>query len=94
MVGNLEPEEKVLGPNWDIHEKRMLHAVADEEDPLSGWREGKVYPISSSTTQLLGDISKAFYEAGWSPEDIFEVQVAGTWKKDKFICIKNRSIEQ
>ena len=83
MVGNLEPEERVL--NWDIHEKRMLHAVEDGEDPLSGWREGKVYPVSSSTTQLLGDLSKAFYEAGWSPEDIFEVQTAGTFKKDKFI---------
>ena len=90
MVGNLEPEERVL--NWDIHEKRKLHAVEDGEDSLSGWREGKVYPVSSSTTQLLGDLSKAFYEAGWSPEDIFEVQTAGTFKKDKFICIKNRSI--
>ncbi len=92
MVGNLEPEERVL--NWDIQEKRMLHAVEDGEDPLSGWREGKVYPVSSSTTQLLGDLSKAFYEAGWSPEDIFEVQLAGTFKKDKFICIKNRSLEK
>ena len=92
MVGNLEPEERVL--NWDIHEKRMLHAVEDGEDPLSGWREGKVYPVSSSTTQLLGDLSKAFYEVGWSPEDIFEVQTAGTFKKDKFICIKNRSLEK
>ena len=62
-----------------------------EEDP---WREGKVYPVSSSTTQLLGDLSKAFYESGWSPEDKFEVQQAGTWKKDRFIVIKNRSLEK
>ena len=92
MVGNLEPEERVL--NWDIHEKRKLHAVEDGEDSLSGWREGKVYPVSSSTTQLLGDISKAFYESGWSPEDEFEVQQAGTSKKDRFIVIKNRSKEK
>ena len=91
MVGNLEPEEKVLDINWGIHEKKMLHSSETPEDP---WREGKVYPVSESTTQLLGDLSKAFYEAGWSPEDVFEVQVAGTWKKDKFICIKNRSIEK
>ena len=79
MVGNLEPEEKVM------------ESVESPEDP---WMGGKEYPCSSSTTQLLGDLSKAFYEAGWSPEDVFEVQVAGTWKKDKFICIKNRSIEK
>jgi len=77
MLGNLEPEEKVM------------ESVESPEDP---WMGGKVYPCSSSTTQLLGDLSKAFYEAGWSPEDIFEVQTAGTFKKDKFICIKNRSI--
>lgn len=82
MLGNLEPEEKVLG------------SVESPDDPLSGWREGKVYPVSSSTTQLLGDLSKAFYESGWSPEDTFEVQKAGTWKKDRFICIKNHSIKE
>ena len=82
MLGNLEPEEKVLG------------SVESPDDPLSGWREGKVYPVSSSTTQLLGALSKAFYESGWSPEDTFEVQKAGTWKKDRFICIKNRSIKE
>ena len=82
MLGNLEPEEKVLG------------SVESPDDPLSGWREGKVYPVSPSTTQLLGDLSKAFYESGWSPEDTFEVQKAGTWKKDRFICIKNRSIKE
>ena len=59
MLGNLEPEEKVLG------------SVESPDDPLSGWREGKVYPVSPSTTQLLGDLSKAFYESGWSPEDTF-----------------------
>ena len=80
MVGNLEPEENVMPEE------------SPEEDPLAPWREGKVYPVSSSTTQLLGDLSTAFYEAGWSPEDIFEVQTAGTFKKEKFICIKNRSI--
>ena len=62
-----------------------------EEDP---WREGKVYPVSSSTTQLLGDLSKAFYESGWKVDDTFEVQQAGTWKNDRFIVIKNRSIEK
>ena len=82
MLGNLEPEEKVLG------------SVESPDDPLSGWREGKGYPVSSSTTQLLGDLSKAFYESGWSPEDTFEVQQPGTWKKDRFICIKNRSIKE
>ena len=82
MLGNLEPEEKVLG------------SVESPDDPLSGWRGGKVYPVSSSTTQLLGDLSKAFYESGWSPEDTFEVQKAGTWKKDRFICVKNRSIKE
>ena len=82
MLGNLEPEEKVM------------ESVESPEDPLSGWREGKVYPVSSSTTQLLGDLSKAFYESGLSPEDTFEVQKAGTWKKDRFICIKNRSLKE
>ena len=91
MVGNLEPEEKVLDINWGIHEKKMLHSSETPEDP---WREGKVYPVSESTTQLLGDLSKAFYESGWSPEDEFEVQQAGTWKKDRFIVIKNRSKEK
>ena len=82
MLGNLEPEEKVM------------EFVESPEDSLSGWREGKVYPVSLSTTQLLGDLSKAFYESGWSPEDTFEVQKAGTWKKDRFICIKNRSLKE
>ena len=75
--------------NWNIHEKRMAHAV-EGDDP---WREGKVYPISESTTKLLGDLAKALYEAGWSVDDEFEVQTAGTWKKDKFLCIKNRSLD-
>ena len=39
MVGNLEPEEKVLDINWGIHEKKMLHSSETPEDP---WREGKV----------------------------------------------------
>ena len=82
MVGNLEPEENVMPEE------------SPEEDPLALWREGKVYPVSSSTTQLLGDLSKAFYESGWSPEDTFEVQQAGTWKKNRFIVIKNRSKEE
>ena len=77
-VGNLEPEENVME-----HE-------STEEDPSAGV---KVYPVTDSTKQLLGDLSKAIYEAGWGFDDTFEVQTAGTWKKDKFLCIKNRSLE-
>ena len=84
MHGNLEPEDRVMDDNHD----------KDLKDPLDEWRDGNVYPVSTSTTQLLGDLSKAFYESGWSPEDTFEVQKAGTWKKDRFICIKNRSIKE
>ena len=84
MHGNLEPEDRVMDDNHD----------KDLKDPLDEWRDGKVYPVSTSTTQLLGDLSKAFYESGWSPEDTFEVQKAGTWKKDRFICIKNHSIKE
>jgi hypothetical protein len=79
MLGNLEPEE------------RILNSPDSPDDP---WRGGKVYPVSSSTTKLLGDLSEAFYESGWSSEDTFEVQQAGTWKKDRFIVIKNMSIER
>ena len=84
MHGNLEPEDRVMDDNHD----------KDLKDPLDEWRDGKVYPVITSTTQLLGDLSKAFYESGWSPHHTFEVQQAGTWKKDRFIVIKNRSIEQ
>ena len=77
-VGNLEPEENVMS------EERTT------EDPSAG---GKVYPATDSTKQLLEDLSKAIYEAGWDFNDTFEVQTAGTWKKDKFLCIKNRSLE-
>ena len=77
-VGNLEPEENVM------------QQEQTEEAPSRG---GKVYPVTSSTTQLLGDLSKAIYEVGWDFNDEFEVQTAGTFKKDKFLCIKNRSLE-
>ena len=77
-VGNLEPEENVM------------QQEETKEDPSRG---GKVYPVTSTTTQLLGDLSKAIYEVGWDFNDEFEVQTAGTFKKDKFLCIKNRSLE-
>ena len=63
--------------------------VFPNDDPYQG---GDVYPATGSMTKLMGDIAKAFHESKWDPNAIFEVQQAGTWKKDRFIVIKNRSI--
>lgn len=41
---------------------------------------------------VMRDIFEIMRELGWSGEDNFEVQVAGTLAKDKFIVIKNTSL--
>ena len=48
--------------------------VLSTDDPYNG---GKVYPVSSSTTKLLGDISKALYDLGWGVDDEFRVNIGG-----------------
>ena len=62
MHGKLEPEESVL--STDII----------DDDLYNG---GNVYPVSSSTTKLLGDISKALYNLGWDVDDEFKVDIGG-----------------
>ena len=86
MHGSLEPEEKVL--NWEIWNNRMSWSPdLPEDDP---WNKGKVYPVSSSTTKLLGDLAMALYKSGWSPDDEFEVE--GENSGDMFLTIRNKTI--
>ncbi len=68
--------------------------MMDKTDPEDPYRQGGVYPVTESTNKLLGDLTMALYNVGWSPDCEFEVQTAGTWKKDKFLVIKNRSLER
>tara|TARA_R100000008_G_scaffold6021_1_gene3452 strand:+ start:157 stop:396 length:240 start_codon:yes stop_codon:yes gene_type:complete len=69
-------------------EENVMDALEEELD-----QPGRTYPITTSTLKLMGDLAKALHDIGWSPDDEYEVQVAGTFKKDKFLCIKNRSLE-
>jgi len=62
-----------------------------EDNPYDG---GKTIPMTEFTEKLLCDLMKALEDCGWDPDDEYEVQIAGTWKKDKFLCIKNRSKEE
>jgi len=67
--------------------------VLPDEDPSEG---GKVYPVTPSTTQLLGDVSKAIYDAQWSFNDTFEVSMSygeALDNENRFLIIKNLSIE-
>ena len=84
-VGNLEPEENVMS---DLDSDVFLAAPDD-----TSYQPGRTYPLTHSTMKLMGDLAQALYEVGWDPDDEYEVQVAGTFKKDKFLCIKNRSLE-
>lgn len=41
---------------------------------------------------VMKDVFQIMKDLGWTGDDTFEVQVAGTLKKDKFIVIKNESL--
>lgn len=41
---------------------------------------------------VMKDIFEIMRDLGWSGDDVFEVQVAGTLAKDKFIVIKNMNL--
>jgi hypothetical protein len=41
---------------------------------------------------VMKDIFEIMRDLGWSGDDDFEVQVAGTLKQDKFIVIKNKNL--
>ncbi len=68
--------------------------MMDKTDSDNPYRDGNVYPMTESTIKLLEDLTETLHKLGWDPDCGFEVQTAGTWKKDKFICIKNRNLEQ
>jgi hypothetical protein len=41
---------------------------------------------------VMRDVFEVMRNLGWSGDDTFEVQVAGTLPKDKFIVIKNTNL--
>ena len=41
---------------------------------------------------VMKDVFQIMKDLGWTGDDTFEVQVAGTLKNDKFIVIKNESL--
>lgn len=41
---------------------------------------------------VMKDVFQIMKDLGWTGDDAFEVQVAGTLNKDKFIVIKNESL--
>jgi hypothetical protein len=41
---------------------------------------------------VMKDVFQIMKDLGWTGDDSFEVQVAGTLNKDKFIVIKNESL--
>ena len=41
---------------------------------------------------VMKDVFRIMRDIGWTGDDSFEVQVAGTLNKDKFIVIKNESL--
>jgi hypothetical protein len=42
---------------------------------------------------VMKDIFEVMKDLGWTGDDEFEVQVAGTLSKDKFIVIKNKNLQ-